>query len=172
MLTFVLINYLYMAQQLHSLIVKTFLGILLVFTSTTLFADGYSSGLTFGRPQGSVHAACAGAGVCVEGVTDIPNSANPEAINVTFTTAPNDITTLIMTFSLNDLKNSQPDQVALFTNPAGIYQFDAEYDLNSPGFQQLGLLPNAAILPSTPGTVVINGDQVTVYFSYYYTAQN
>jgi hypothetical protein len=160
-----------MAQQIQSIIKSAFCGLaLLCAAATTVEAQGYSSGLTFGRPliKGGV---CVGAGVCVEGVTDIPNSSNPEAINVTFTTAPNDITTLIMTFSLNDLKNSQPDQVALFTNAAGTYQFDAEYDLTSPGFQQLNLLPNAAILPSTPGTVVINGDQVTVYFSYYY-AQN
>ena len=157
-----------MTTQIHSLIKASLFGLILLCAAGTARADNYSSGLTFGRPQirGGV---CVGAGVCVEGVTDIANSSDPEAIAVTFSLLPNDNTTLVMTFSMTDLQNNQPDQVALFTNSNGTYTFDQAYQLNSTGFQQLNLLPNAAILPTTPSAVVINGDIVTVYFKYYYT---
>jgi hypothetical protein len=137
------------------------------------FGQSYSTGLTFGRPLTSSKYSCAGGGVCVERVADPTNqdSWDPGMIGVTFYLLQSDPTTLVMTFSMNDLQNNQPNEVPLFTNAAGTYQFDTTYTLNSPGFQSLNMLPNPRISQTSPTAVTIDGDVVTVYIKYDYDQQ-
>jgi type IX secretion system substrate protein len=77
---------------------------------------------------------------------------------------------LTMRFSLSELTNKQPDQVAYFTDPSQTYQFDATCPLTGPIFSGLGLLPDACIKPTDATSVAIDGDMVVVTIHYSYTS--
>jgi len=108
---------------------------------------------------------CVGKGVCHNSPGGTA-SANGDGITVRFFVLESDPNILVMTFSLSDLKASQPDQVAYFTDPSGSYNFDSPYSLTDNMFAPLNLLPNAMILPSSNSVVQIDGDMVIDYITY------
>ncbi len=113
----------------------------------------------FGDPTQDI---CVGRGVCKNRVSQ----ENADGISVTFATMQSNPDVLIMTFSLSDLQQIQPDQVAHFTSAEGTYNFEHPYVVPSDMVQELGLQEGAVILPSSNTLVSINGDAVTVYITY------
>lgn len=118
--------------------------------------SGYcSGGLSFGTPP-ETGSPCVLRGICDD---------NGGGVNVTFSTSPDDPNVLVMTFSLSQLKQAQPDQVAYFTS--GSYMFDGDYCLsNDPFFAPLNLPANSWILTTSNSNVKIDGDVVTDYIVY------
>lgn len=106
---------------------------------------------------------CVGRGVCRN--THFA-SENPGGIPVTFSTMASNPDILIMSFSLNDLKQNQNDQVAYFTNTSATYQFQHTYIIPTDMVQELGLQQGARITPNSPSVIEINGDIVTDYITY------
>ncbi|MCW3121815.1 MAG: hypothetical protein JWQ38_1307 [Flavipsychrobacter sp.] len=145
--------------------VSFFAGLLLTTMPAFSNAATVSFGVTFGNPQ-SNGGVCVGKGVCRESLGDA--SGSPEAVNVSFGTSETNPSILTMTFSMSELTEKQPDKVSGFTDPMG-YSFDAPYMLSKPQFGPLHLLPGAMVAPGTRYTVMITGDNVTVYIPYAHT---
>jgi hypothetical protein len=128
------------------------------FCASSTFAQSASVtlGVEFGVRQ-------FGGGDCVaKGVCDCQVSG--VGIPVTFSIDPDNANVLVMTFSLSDLKNSQPDMTAYFAS--GSYMFDANFSLSSSMFSALNLQSNPQILTTSNSTVTIVGDVVTDYITY------
>src|SRR5260221_6340238 len=66
----------------------------------------------FGRPLEGV---CVGKGVCDDNATD--------GIGVTFMISKDHPDVLMIVFSLSEMQQKQPDQVAYFTDPSHTYMF-------------------------------------------------
>jgi hypothetical protein len=113
-------------------------------------------GITFGtRPERG--SPCVGLDICEDELVG--------GTSVTFSTSSDYSNSLTMTFSLSELQQNQPDQVAYFTS--GSYMFQADYCLSSdPNLAALSLPANSWILTTSNSTVQINGDVVTVYIMY------
>jgi hypothetical protein len=149
-------------QPRNVLFISFFAVLSASFSTTAVHAQSVALSVEFGTKQ-------TGDGLCVgDGVCECsPQSTTAPGINVLFQTSA-DQNTLILTFSLSDLKNNEPDQVANFTNSTGSYIFDVAYSLSDPMFANLNLPQNAQITPNSNSTVVINGDVVTDYITLYY----
>jgi hypothetical protein len=128
------------------------------FSAQKGFSQSVVLGVEFGlHLDGSME--CIGKGACD---CDVAGSIGT---NVTFSISSANSSVLVLTFSLTDLKNSQPSQVAYFTSAAGSYPFEAAYPLSSSLFSALNLPNGATITPSCNSTVVIEGDVVTDYIT-------
>ena len=131
---------------------------LVLFTGYSALATGTTTcSVYFGTPQenGGV---CVGRGLCGDPVAG--------GISVTFKVSDNNPDVLIMMFSLSELKQKQPDQVAYFADNSGSYNFDLAYSLSGSAFAPLNLPSNSQIIPSSNSVVEINGDIVTDYITY------
>lgn len=130
------------------------------FSATVAHSQSVTLAVEFGTKQ-SGDGDCVGNGVC----ECSPQINNAPGINVLFQ-ASADQNTLVLTFSLTDLKTNEPDQVQNFIN--GSYIFDVAYPLSDAMFANLNLPTGAQITPNSNSTVVINGDVVTDYITLYY----
>ncbi len=145
------------------------LNLLIISVAAVLFCSSfapYSTAIyptvTFGTPQSN-------GGVCVlRGVCKDYSGVSDDGIQVTVQVSPDNDNVLMITFLLSDLKSKQPDQAAYFTDPSGSYPFDVSFPLTDSIFSQLNLKPSPAILTTSASTVVINGDIVTDYITYYH----
>lgn len=115
--------------------------------------------VTFGNPQ-SNGGPCVGKGVCKAALS------GDNGVNVTFSVAPHDPNTLIMSFSMGELRSKQPEQLSSFLDPSKTYRFDSPYTLSESLYGPLELMSNPQILPSSPSRVEIMGDVVSVYYIY------
>jgi hypothetical protein len=137
--------------------IKILLSISALFLTSLTAKVSYAQSVTLGVEFGVVQS---GGGDCVgRGVCDCQVAGNG-GINVNFSVSA-DGNTLIMQFSMADLKNSQPEQTAYFGS--GAYVFDATYVLSNSLFSQLNLPAGAQINGNSNGSVSIDGDVVTVY---------
>ncbi len=115
--------------------------------------------VTFGNPQ-SNGGPCVGKGVCKTA------SSSENGVNVTFSVSPHDANTLILSFSMGELRSKQPEQLSYFTDPTKSYRFDSPYPLSDAMYAPLELMQNPQILPSTPSRVEIMGDVISIYYTY------
>jgi hypothetical protein len=147
---------------LSALVILVFSGFSVVAQSTASTTasfscgSGYcSGGLSFGTPP-ETGSPCVLRGICDD---------NGGAVNVTFKTSSEYPNVLIMTFSLSELQQAQPDQATYFTS--GSYTFDGNYCLSTdPFFAPLNLPANSWILTTSNSNVKIDGDVVTDYIVY------
>lgn len=116
--------------------------------------------VNFGNPpQGG--GPCMGKGVC----SAVAHNPSASGVTVTLYTSSLDKNALAMTFSMNELKQKQPDQAANFTD-GGTYNFDGPFQMTDQLFAPLNLAPNARIDQNSKSKVAIKGDLVTVVYTY------
>ena len=150
-----------MKSRISTLLSFLAIGVILIVSTNASFAIPAS--VVFGTKHPG---ACYNAGICT--AYSDPASAPPEAINVDFSVDPKNQGTLVLTFSMNDLIQFQPDKVKDFMDPSQQYQFESAYDLTDPMFADLNLLPNASVQPVSPTSISINGDIITLTIQYAY----
>jgi len=103
----------------------------------------------FGTPLDGI---CVGKGLCDDNATD--------GVSVSFMVSKNNPDVLMMIFSLSELQNKQPDQVAYFTDPSKTYQFGGVFSLSGSRYNALHLPANSVITTSCQTTVDIRGDLI------------
>jgi hypothetical protein len=115
----------------------------------------------FGNPPKG-GGACLGNGIC-DAVAFDPAA---KGIADTFEVSDTSNNVLVMRFSIDSLKKTQPEQVAYFKNASKTYTFNGIYDLTVPLYAPLKLQPGAQIDPKSPTVVDIKDGIVKVSITY------
>jgi len=106
---------------------------------------------------------CDGKGICQPSAKPITNG-----ILVTFTINDDKPNTLIMSFSMTELKANQLIQFDFFKSPATSYQFDASFDVNQI-FGPASLPGSNKITPTSNSVLTLNGDIMTDTITFEHT---